>query len=201
MARRTPLQLIEAARNAELRSKDVTRRKCFISYHADDGSEVESFLNNLGDVMIPRVIGVSEGDDFIDSSDNDYVFGKIRDKYLADSTVTIVLVGQCTWARRFVDWEIYSSLRNDSRNRRNGLLCITLPSVASNPTRRLPPRAHDNVIRNADRVDTGYARWMTYPTSKAGLRSWIEDAFVARTERAHLIDNRRSRKKNNSPCP
>ena len=34
----------------------------------------------------------------------------IRDKYLRDSSVTIVLVGQRTRERKHVDWEIYSSM-------------------------------------------------------------------------------------------
>ncbi|WP_372493341.1 TIR domain-containing protein [Janibacter melonis] len=42
---------------------------------------------------------------------------RIRTKYLGDSSVTIVLVGSCTWARRYVDWEVYSSLRRASRVR------------------------------------------------------------------------------------
>lgn len=64
----------------------------------------------------------------------------IRDKYLADSTVTIVLVGHCTWARRYVDWEVYSSLRRDRNNRLNGLLAITLPLTAEYWGKRLPDR-------------------------------------------------------------
>ncbi len=37
---------------------------------------------------------------------------KIRDEYLKDSTVTIVLVGLETKKRKHVDWEIYSSMYN-----------------------------------------------------------------------------------------
>jgi hypothetical protein len=36
---------------------------------------------------------------------------RIRQLYLLDSTVTIVLIGKCTWARKFVDWETQASLR------------------------------------------------------------------------------------------
>ncbi|WP_209440993.1 TIR domain-containing protein [Paenibacillus maysiensis] len=34
----------------------------------------------------------------------------MRTKHLKDSTVTFVLIGESTWSRRWVDWEIYSSL-------------------------------------------------------------------------------------------
>lgn len=93
---------------------DTTRHKCFVSYHVGDADEVERFIDDFATEFIPRVIGVSDEDDFIDSSDDDYILRRIREKYLTDSSVTIVLIGRCTWARRFVDWEVSSSLRDDS---------------------------------------------------------------------------------------
>jgi hypothetical protein len=39
--------------------------------------------------------------DIIDIDNTDYVMRRIK-----DSTVTIVLIGKCTWARRSIDWEI-----------------------------------------------------------------------------------------------
>lgn len=189
-------RLQEIATKAAARSSDPTRHKCFVSYHVDDADEVATFIDDFGDAFIPRVIGVSAEDDFIDSDDTDYIMDRIREKYLTDSTVTIVMVGRCTWARRFVDWEVYSSLRKDRVNRRNGLMAITLPSVANYADRQLPPRVDDNV--DDDKL---YARWWKYPTSKSRLRGYIDGAFEARTARAHLIDNSRARKKYNSSCP
>lgn len=188
-------RLIEAARKAEASSSDPTRHKAFLSYHAEDAEEVKSFIDDYGHVFIPKVIGVSDEDDFIDSNDTDYVMQCIRDKYLRDSTVTIVMIGSCTWARRYVDWEIYSTLRRDTRNRLSGLMAVTLPSVSTDSSRRLPPRLDDNVEGN-----TLYARWWKYPTSDSQLRGYIEDAFQARTTRDHLIDNSRARKKYSSSC-
>lgn len=188
-----------AAEQAIRKSTDPTRRKCFLSYHVADAIEVAAFIDTLGKVFIPKVLGVTDSDPFVDSANTGYILDEIREKYLTDSTVTIVLVGKCTWARRYVDWEIYSSLRHDKNNRRNGLLAITLPSVASDSTRQLPPRADDNVIRK-DGNEVGYARWNKYPTSESSLRAWIEDAFEARTTRSSLIKNTRTRKVNNSPC-
>jgi hypothetical protein len=201
MTRRDVQLRIQARADLLLRkaAPDATRRKVFVSYHANDGIEVEQFIDDFGEVFIPRVIGVSEDDDFIDSEDTDYILGQIRKKYLADSTVTLVLVGRCTWARKFVDWEVYSSLRNNPVDRRNGLLAITLPSAASFSGKRLPNRVNDNI--SGDDGTSGYARWKKYPQSKASLRSWINDAFDARTSRAHLVDNTRARKVSNSPCP
>lgn len=190
-----------AAEQAIKKGSDPARRKCFLSYHAVDADEVADFILTFGASFIPRVIGVSDADPFVDSANTDYILQRIRERYLADSTVTIVLVGKCTWARRYVDWEVYSSLRNDTNNRRNGLLAITLPSAAEYWNKQLPARVGDNVIRDSEAREIGYARWKKYPSTSASLRAWIDDAFNARTTRAHLIDNTRPRKVRNSPCP
>ncbi len=109
----------------------MPKRKVFISYHHDhDQDEVEAFLDEFGDSFIAKVIGVSDDDDFIDSKDSDYIMRRIREKYLTDSTVTIVMIGSCTWSRKYIDWEIASTLRDDTNNKRSGLLAITLPSEA-----------------------------------------------------------------------
>jgi hypothetical protein len=189
------LRLQRLAESAARRSSDPTRHKCFVSYHVEDENEVATFIDDFGTVFIPTVIGVTDDDDFVDSDDTDYIMDKIREKYLSDSTVTIVLVGSCTWSRRFVDWEIYSSLREYKDYGISGLMGIALPSIADGSGAQLPPRLNDNVDG-----DQGYARWWKYPSSAGSLRSCIEIAFNSRESRTHLIDNSRARMKNNSPC-
>jgi hypothetical protein len=193
-------QLQALADRAAARKVDSTRHKCFISYHADDKDEVATFIDNFGAEFIAKTIGVTDEDDFIDSMDTDYIMDQIRTKYLGDSTVTIVLMGQCTWARRYVDWEVYSSLRNSKYSKVNGLLAIQLPSQAGMST-TLQARVNDNVTRDANGNDTGYARWYVYPSSAATLRGWISDAFLARTQRVELIDNTRPRRQSSASCP
>jgi len=187
------------AARAASRKLDSTRHKCFISYHADDTDEVATFLDNFGTEFIAKTIGVTDEDDFIDSNDTGYVMDQIRTKYLGDSSVTILLVGQCTWARRYVDWEIYSSLRDSKHSKVNGLLAIQLPS-ASTAGGKLPDRASDNVIRDSSGVNIGYARYKSYPDSTQSLRGWIGDAFSARTGRNHLIENARARRLRSASC-
>ena len=189
------LRLQRLAESAARKSSDPARHKCFVSYHVDDEDEVAAFIEEFGTAFIPTVIGVTEDDDFVDSDDTEYIMDRIREKYLSDSTVTIVLVGRCTWARRFVDWEIYASLRPYKDWGISGLMGITLPSVANDPQRQLPPRLADNV-----NDDKGYARWWKYPSSSASLRGLIQEAFDARTSKDHLIDNSRARKKYSSQC-
>lgn len=186
-----------AARVASAKA-DTSRHKCFISYHAEDIDEVSTFIEDFGTEFIAKTIGVTDEDDFIDSDDSDYVMDQIRSKYLGDSTVTIVLVGQCTWARRYVDWEIYSSLRDSKLSKVNGLLAIQLPGGV-NAT--LQARVQDNVRRDANDKDVGYARYHVYPGSKATLRRLIDDAFLGRTTRNQLIDNTRTRRLRSASCP
>jgi hypothetical protein len=173
------------------------RHKCFISYHGADIDAVTDFVEDFNDVFIPRVVGVSDSDHFkdpVNSEDEEYIKAQIGAKYLSDSTVTILYVGQCAWARKYVDWELSSSLRNDPVNKRNGLMAIT---PADRSTNKLPARFADNWAKD----DSKYARYYYYPQFDASLRAWIEDAFKARDSRASLIDNSRALRKINSQCP
>ena len=189
------LRVNQVAIRAAQRSTNPTRHKCFISYHQDDEDEVSTFIDDRSDVFIAKVLGVSDDDDFIDSSDTDYVMRRIRELYLTDSTVTIVLLGKCTRARKYVDWEIASTLRNDPNNKRSGLLGVSLPSAGS-----VTLRLNDN-LPNTD-GSRGYARWIVYPSNDSFLRDYIEDAFKARSDssRHSLIDNTRALFKNNRHC-
>ena len=195
--RQTALAQQELARlsRAYASTKEAsTRHRCFLAHHAEDAEEVLGFVEEFEDVIIPRSIGV-QGDDFIDSNDDDYVMSQIRQKYLGDTTVTIVLLGECTWARKYIDWEIYSSLRESSGSTRNGLMSVRLASGQGAP---FPTRLKTNLNRGDD---DGYARAWTYPETGPALRSCVQDAFDARVSRAHLIQPLTSRRKMNGTCP
>jgi hypothetical protein len=173
------------------------KHRVFISYHHDDQEEVNNFLTTFSDernVFTYRAVGAMS-DDIINSNDTEYVMSQIRQKYLKDSTVTIVLIGKCTWARRYVDWEIKTSLRRGNYTP-NGLIGILLPSMGNKATP--PQRLKANLL--GENADEGYARWYTYPKRKDSLRNWIEDAFKARKSRAHLIVNSAEMFKYNRYC-
>jgi hypothetical protein len=173
-----------------------TRHKAFISYHHADEAEVSEFINTFDhghDVLISRGIGASMAGDVINSTNADYIKQRIRDLYLRDSTVTLVMVGAETWGRRFVDWEVAASLRNTSRSPRNGLVAITLPSVANLPGRKPPERVRDNVAS-----EDGYARWMKYPKTAASLAAMIDAAYLRRMTHAGVVDNSRALRTRNA---
>ena len=176
--------------------KSYTRHKTFISYHHADEDEVSDFINHFDhdhDVLLSRGIGASMAGDVIDSTDADYIKRRIRELYLRDSTVTLVMVGAETWGRRFVDWEIAASLRNTATTSRNGLVAITLPSMFDVAGRKPPARVSDNV----DGED-GYAKWMKYPASTASLASIIDDAYGRRSTHADKVDNSRALRSRNA---
>jgi len=172
----------------------IIKRKVFISHYKGDRDEVDGFIEDFSDVFIPKVLGANDNDDFIDSANTDYVMQRIREKYLGDSTVTIVLIGSCTHSRRYVDWEIKSSLRRGQYTP-NGLLGILLPSQGKSA--HLPPRFKENWEKGEINC---YARYRAYPSFAQQLADWIEDAYQARTSRAHLIQNSQDMMKYNSKC-
>lgn len=174
--------------------QQIVRRKCFISYYAGDTREVEKFMSDFGDVFIPKAIGISDGDDFIDSDDSDYVMSRIRREYLGDSTVTICLIGSCTHSRRYVDWEIKASLRQGSYTP-NGLIGILLPSQGTSA--HLPKRFKENWNKNED---LGYALYRSYPATKESLKNWIEEAHSRRSNHANLIQNSQDMFRYNRSC-
>lgn len=176
--------------------KSYTRHKTFISYHHADEDEVSDFIDLFDhdhDVLISRGIGASMAGDVIGSTNADYIKRRIRELYLRDSRVTLVMVGAETWGRRFVDWEVAASLRNTSTTTRNGLVAITLPSVAKLLGRKPPERVSDNVDG-----EKGYARRMKYPTTTAGLAGLIDDAYTRRSTHAEMVDNSRALRSRNA---
>lgn len=108
--------------------------KVFISYHhKNDQDYKEHLVNKYGQgddqVFINRSVDTG---DISDGLPPETIRAKIRDEYLRDTTVLIVLVGTETKNRKHIDWEIYSSMYNGEVNKRCGILAITLPSIENN---------------------------------------------------------------------
>lgn len=178
-----------------------TKRRCFISYHHRDELEVREFIrvfSDSWDTFTARALGIEFDDDIVQSNDTDYVMRCIRERYMAYTSVTIVMVGRCTLSRKYVDWEIAASLRN-AGGPANGILGIRLPSYVQGDG--YPDRLNDNLLP-ADQVGIRecYARCITYPDSRQTLIDAIEAAYNRRTSHAMLINNTRQRMLYNRPC-
>ncbi|MFM2590990.1 TIR domain-containing protein [Vibrio sp. TBV020] len=107
----------------------MNKHKVFISYHHHNDQQYKETLleiNKTYGIFIDA--SVDTGD--IDSNLSDQsIRTKIRDDYLKDSTVTILLVGTDTKYRKHVDWELYSSMYDGQVNKKSGILVVMLPST------------------------------------------------------------------------
>jgi hypothetical protein len=189
------------------------KRHVFISSFHANCDEVDAFIyqwSSVEKVFTPKALCTFDNDDLIKSSNPEYVMAEIRRKYLMDSSVTIVLVGACTHSRRYVDWELKSSLRR-GENVPNGLLAYVLPSAmppAYGPfgpidwSQRAWPALPDRLAANWNfsQPQTCYARYYTMPNSAEQLRGQIEAAVWDRTNRTHLIQNDATMMTRNAVC-
>jgi len=159
------------------------RHKVFVSYHHanDQGyrDRFEGLFAGSYDIMVSSSVRIGGIDPNLPT---ETVRQKIRDEYLRDSTVTVVLVGAETWKRKHVDWEIGSSIRHTRYNPRSGLLGILLPSYPKPYNRpdfyysnTIPPRLHDN-------INCGFAKVYPWSDDPISVRDWIHKAFQRRTQ-------------------
>jgi hypothetical protein len=109
----------------------VTKHKDFISYHhANDQwykNELEK-MNDVFDIFVNRSVSLGDIDD---EEEPQKIREIIRDEYLRDTSVLILLVGTETKNRKHVDWELYSSMRDSPRNGKSGVFVINLPTTGT----------------------------------------------------------------------
>lgn len=103
--------------------------RVFISYHHDNDQGYKDTLVKWAkenEIFIDCSVDTGDIDD--DLSD-ERIREIIRDEYLRDSSVTILLVGTETKHRKHVDWELYSSMYDGKINKKSGIIVINLPST------------------------------------------------------------------------
>ena len=107
----------------------MNKHKVFISYHHANDQSYKNYLESLNedyDIFINKSVAI---DDIDDDLPPNTIREIIRDDYLRDTSVLILLVGTETKNRKHVDWEIYSSMRDSAKNSKSGVLVINLPST------------------------------------------------------------------------
>lgn len=104
--------------------------KVFISYHHGNDQGYKDALVDFGDRCSMFVDRSVDTGDIPDEWRDEQIRREIRDHYLRDSTVTILLVGKETRRRKHVDWEIYSSMYDGSVNKKSGIVVINLPGIS-----------------------------------------------------------------------
>lgn len=158
-----------------------TRHKVFVSYHHANDQAYRDLFEELfaeqHDIMVSK--SVQDGD--IDENlPAETIRQKIRDEYLRDSTVTVVLIGTETWKRKHVDWEIGTSLRETEYSSRSGLLGILLPTYPGYKERKydrhtIPPRLFDN-------LENKFATLHLWNEDPATVQKWVHEAFERRNK-------------------
>lgn len=157
----------------------IRRHKVFVSYHHENDqrhrNRFERLFSDVFDIMDSRSVKIG---DIPRETKAAEVSCRIRDDYLSNSTVTVVLIGTDTWRRKHIDWEIAASIRDTNANDRSGLIGIFLPThpdhgnVVYDPY-TVPPRLYCN-------VECGYADIHDWSESPTKVASWIHDAFSRR---------------------
>ena len=158
---------------------NVPRHKVFVSYHhandQDYRNDFEELFANFHDILVSKSVQIGGIDENLPT---ETIRQKIRDDYLRDSTVTVVLIGKQTWQRKHVDWEIGSSIRKTQYNPRSGLLGILLPTYPGSTRNKydpytIPPRLYYN-------IECGYAGIYNWSNDPNLVQRRIHDAFEKR---------------------
>jgi hypothetical protein len=160
-------------------------RNCFVSYHHDRD---QKYISKLREVITEmRVADYSLKDDIGHLTDNT-IYNKIREK-MRTCSVTVVLIGERTGHRKWIDWEIWASLRGYAHPydqfksfKPNGLLAIYLPTNSHS----IPNRLQDN-------IDSGYAVSMNWNNLEGDFESKVNYAYWNRTKVPYKIENSRER--------
>lgn len=175
------------------------RHTVFISYHHhQDQKYRDKFVTMMGDAIVDKSVGDGDIDD--SNIKTDTIRQRIRDDFIAGASVTVVLIGSCTWRRKHVDWEIGASLMATKKNPRCGLVGILLPTHPNYRSKKrdphlIPPRLADN-CKGSD----PYACIYDWSGNRGEIREWINQAFTRR--KGTPPHNSRKQFKNNrgGPC-
>ncbi|MFO7823968.1 MAG: TIR domain-containing protein [Cyclobacterium sp.] len=171
-------------RNIEKKS-----RNCFVSYHHDRD---QKYISKLRGVIREMKVADHSLKDDIGHFTDETIYKKVRSK-MRYCSVTVVLIGERTGYRRWIDWEIWASLRGYTHPydpyksfKPNGLLGIFLPTQSHS----IPDRLQDN-------LDSGYAVSMKWKNLERDFESKVNYAYWNRTNVAYKIDNSRERQDSN----
>lgn len=139
-----------------------------------------------------RVADYSLKDD-IGRLTDETIYKKVCEK-MRNCSVTVVLVGSRTRHRKWIDWEIWASLRSYTHPyeplksfKPNGLLAIYLS-----------PDSHSVPDRLADNIKSGYAVSMKWENLERDYESKVNYAYWNRINNAYKINNPREREESNS---
>lgn len=199
--------------------------KTFVSYHHENDQTYREHISYLADQGAFEDCSVEVGDIDDDSATDETIRKYIRDKYLRDTQVTILLCGTETKKRKHIDWELMSSMIDGQENNRSGILVIDLPTtrcqtwhaaLGEEEKRRIYPDCHkwcsvdsraeyelrypdmpDRIIDNLVKsgVQISVVPWDRIKNNVANLKFLVEQ--TAKVGPSNKYDCSRTRRKHN----
>ena len=115
----------------------ISRHKVFISYYHEDDQYYKDELikmkfynaDKLSMESIFEDYSVNDGDIDDTNLTSEQIRRIIRDEYIKDATVLVLLCGCYTKNRKHIDWEIHAAMYDSDVNPQMGILVINLPSI------------------------------------------------------------------------
>ena len=115
----------------------VERHKVFISYYHFDDQYYKNKLVEMKYLNLEKWKYESIFDDYsVGYGDIDDTFmtpeqirRKIRDEYIKDATVLVLLCGKNTKKRKHIDWESHAAMYDSEVNHQMGIIVINLPEI------------------------------------------------------------------------
>ena len=154
------------------------KHKVFISYYHDDDQyykdEMESW-NDIYDLFVDFSVNDGDIDDAYMSDEAIRV--KIRNEYIKDATVLVLLCGPNTKHRKFIDWELHAAMYNTEKNPKMGILVINLP-LSKNNVRAVENR--EKQIVSPCTTWTSFDTRAEYERSYPDIPSRIIDSLVTK---------------------
>lgn len=166
----------------------MTKHKLFISYYHKDDEEYRNMFEELfEDLFINKSVKLG---DIEEDLSEEYIKRLIREKYISDTSVVVVLIGKNTYCRKHVDWEISAGLLNNA-----GLMALALPSHSS--YKKDTYSKEDVPGRLADNLKSKYASFYDWTENRDNIVKWVEKAFKRKSEMKDCKDNSRKQMKRN----
>lgn len=183
----------------------TNKHRVFISYyHYDDQYYKDELLrqNTQYGLFEDYSVHQDEIDDSGKSSED--IRRIIRDNYIKDATVLLLLCGKNTKTRKHIDWELHAAMFNTQNNPKMGILVVNLPGTSNwrraglaedrelvspgncnwvhlatradyeNNYPDMPSRIIDNFIKD---VPISVADWNTIDNNPDTIRQLIDNAF------------------------